>query len=339
MDIFLLVLKVSGFLFSGIVAILASVLEVKDAEGRVNKKGKFFIAGGVAGIFLAVTTQVVESYMQRQAQKAAAEESLQATKRLEGIMYELNRNLQPLQLFSVAIYRMTSLSRDSDVELYRQRLYDGASEFLKKAQEERAKDQDFSVIDASLVGTLSIREEVAVKPGGRYYPEPSLKAEADSKLMPMCFNFVFFKDPLPASKLKDSAMFGIGVGDAQVRSAFPAGLNMKFDVKKNDLYMDGVLSLGDWENQSGRILSIPDLVGAQMLVATCPRPVPNPPDPNSLRMVSDPFALGGMRLKFGNRSVLIRAGDLTLHRDGEISFWEYRFPETEEALNEKLRGM
>ncbi|MCG8910325.1 hypothetical protein [Pseudomonas sp. DP-17] len=333
------VLKLTGQLIPGLLAVVGLYLTLRNSQGKVSKKGIAALALGIFGTIIAVVTQIVESHQQQLEKNAAADRAIQEENRLEGIRHDLSKGMQPLQEFSVALFRARALSRDPDVELYRENLYDSVSAFLKKPREERDADKDFLVADSSLMSSRAVPETVTIKPEGGFYPTPGTIEEVGSKLMPMCFDFVFYKDPLPEEKLNQFAVFGMGVGDVHVRSAFPTHLDLKLDVKRNDLYMDGFLALGDWEDRSGRILAIPDLAGAQLLIATCPRAVPNPPDPRGVRLVSDPFWIDGLRLKFGNRSIVVRSADLVRHADGEYALWEYRFPKNENALNEVLRGI
>lgn len=93
---------------------------------------------------IALISQILETYIQRQAQAASQAESLESTRKLQQIMLDLNRTLQPLGKFSVFVYRANVSLEDPRFDSYKKRLDKLVFTHLKKSERERMIDKDIN---------------------------------------------------------------------------------------------------------------------------------------------------------------------------------------------------
>lgn len=342
MEILLVIFKIVGILMSGILGVLSSVLKIKDASGQLTTKGKVFIAGSVAGLCIALISQILETYTQRQVQAVSQAESLESARKLQQIMADLNRSLQPLGKFSVFIFQAHVSLDDPAFDNYKKRLDKAIAVYSRKSQRERMKERDMS-------GPLGIGQgdnyrptSIEVEPNGKYYPSSQDGRGISAMVFPICYRFVFFKDPIDASKYHPMQHFGSGLGDLRADQFMPKPFPLSKDLKTGKFTITGRIEFNAWEDSSGKIVSIPDLLGAQMLVSACGKPRSSWTWKGNKKIYHKPvdtkFEMGIMHLQFDKRTARVSQEDLKRFERGGEAYWEYRFPETQEGLSKLFAG-
>lgn len=272
MDIVLVVVKIVGILTSGILGVMSSVLKIKDGSGQLTIKGKFFIAGSVAGLCAALISQILETYLQRQAQAASQMESLESTRKLQQIMANLNRSLQPLGKFSVFIHDAHVSLDDIAFDGYKKRLDKTISVYLNKSQRERMLDRDISAPFGFGRGDDYKPTSISVEAGGKYYPSVQDNKKIGAMAFPICYRFVFFKESIKADSYSPIQHYGSGLGDLRADTFLPKPFPLSKNLNTGVYSIGGNLEFRDWEDVSGKIVSIPDLAGAQLFISACGRP-------------------------------------------------------------------
>jgi hypothetical protein len=342
-EILLVAFKIVGILMSGVLGVLSSVLKIRDASGQLTTKGKVFIAGSVAGLCIALISQILETYIQRQSQAVSQSESLESARKLQKIMFDLNRSLQPLGKFSVFVYKADVSLDDPAFDGYKKRLGKAIEIYLRKGQRERMKERDISAPFGFGQKEDGYRPSyVEVEPGGKYYPSTKDGKEISSMVFPLCYRFVFFKDPIEASDYHPMHHFGKGLGDLRADNFMPKPFPLTKDLITGAYSITGRLEFRTWEDVSGKIVSIPDLIGSQLLVSTCGKPMRSWTWQGSKKIYHNPvdtkFELGSMNIQFDKRKANISKEKLKrFERKGEV-YWEYRFPTTQEGLAKLFSG-
>ncbi len=337
----LVVFKIVGILMSGVLGVLSSVLKIRDASGQFTVKGKVFIAGSVAGLCIALISQILETYIQRQSQAASQAESLESTRKLQQIMLDLNRTLQPLGKFSVFVYRANVSLEDTRFDSYKKRLDKLVLIHLKKSERERMMDKDISTITGYMSGGGIKATALQIRPDGKYYP--SYKDDKDIGLLsPICYKFVFFREPIDPSKYQPMHHYGDGLGDLRADAFMPKPLALIKDLSDGSFSLGGMIEFRDWEDVSGKVVSIPDLVGSQLFISACSKPMRGWTWVGKKKIYHEPidtkFEMGTMMLHFEKRKMWVKKSELNrFERKGEV-YWEYRFPDTQEALGRRLAG-
>lgn len=342
MEILLVVFKIFGILMSGILGVLSSVLKIRDASGQLTTKGKIFIAGSVGGLCIALISQILETYVQRQAQAASQAESLESARNLQQIMTDLSRTLQPLGTFSVFIFQANVSLDDPAFDSYKRRLDKAIAVYLRKGQRERMMDRDISGPLGFGRGDDYQPTSVEVEPDGKYYPSSKDGKGISAMVFPLCYRFVFFKEPIDASEYHPLHHFGNGLGDLRADNFMPKPFPLAKDLKTGAYSVTGRLEFSAWEDISGKIVSIPDLLGSQLLISTCGKPMHSWTWKGNKKIYYAPvdtkFELGSMTLQFDKRKASISKENLSrFERKGDV-YWEYRFPTTQEGLTKLFSG-
>lgn len=344
MELALVLLKVLGVLISGVFGVLGTVVRIRDRAGDLTNKGKTFIAGSVAGLLLAVVSQIFESYTQREAQQAAAAESLESTRRLELIVTELNRTLQPISPLEVYISG-SKVSLDDEVfSAYKERLNSGIESFLKKSKLEQMKDKNFSTPSVKSERGVLVPLNIEISPSSKFYPTMARDFRVRSLIFPTCYNFVFIKTPIPSETFLPTAHYGSSNGDLRVGFWFPQDLSLVKDLATGEYKVSGSLKSDQarWEDNTGKIVSLPDLAGSQLFVSGCGRSkfTTNSFTKNEkvLPDVDVKMALGTVKIEIGKRSIWINESKFQRHESELGVYWEYLFPETQAELTKAFAG-
>jgi hypothetical protein len=331
--VFILVcMKVIGVVLSGLFGIVGVIAKVRDASGAITSRGKVFILGSAIGFLMAVVSQIFETYIQQETERKSAEESLQSTLRLETIVNQLNRSLQPIESFEFYLAGDKISLSDPGLKAYRDRLDSGIEKYLRKNDEDRFKDKDFSTPLVGVENGKHVPLEIEVSNGSSYYPSDE-EFTVRSAIFPMCYEFVFFKNPIDPNKYEPGSRGGSYSGDLQIEVMFPSKLSLSKDLRSGEYSVTGrlVASKDLWEDNSGRIVSIPDLAGAQMFYSMCNRSsrIENAFTSKEKRLPSVELHVtpGSMNIHMGKRNFWVKQGDFKPFKGQLRDFWEYRFPE------------
>lgn len=342
MEILLVVFKIFGILMSGILGVLSSVLKIRDASGQFTTKGKIFIAGSVAGLCIALISQILETYVQRQAQATSQAESLESARNLQKIMADLSRSLQPIGKFSVFVYKADVSLADPAFDAYKKRLDKAIAVYLQKGLRDRMRERDMSAPFGFGQEDDFRPSYIEVKPSGKYYPSAKDGNGISATVLPVCYRFVFFKELVDASEYHPLHHFGTGLGDLRADNFMPKPFSLIKDLKTGAYSVTGKLEFLTWEDVSGKIVSIPDLLGSQLLISTCGKPIRSWTWQGNKKIYYTPvdtkFEIGSLSLQFNKRKMHISKEELRRFERKDEVYWEYRFPTTQEGLAKLFSG-
>lgn len=336
-DILLALLKVLGVLISGMFGVLGAVFTLHNSEGGLSKKGKIFIVGSILGLVLAVVCQILESYVQREAERKAVEDTLESARRLEAIAVDLNRSLQPIDSLEVYISSFVSLE-DESFQSYRLELEKGIQSYLQKNERERFGDANFTTSVSSRLSGKSTPLKIQVRKESNLAPQNFRKAPFISSVFPKCYDFDFFKNPISESEISERWGLSKGKSDLNVNYFFPNDFTIGKDLEKGKYTVSGRLTKDDaqWSDSSGEIIALPDLAGAQMIVSGCVKSerVLNAFTSEEVRKSSadTKTELEWINLRVGRRSLSISGSYFRRIESRYKVYWIYTFPTGQEEL-------
>ncbi|WP_457978662.1 hypothetical protein L0Y47_24300 [Ectopseudomonas composti] len=333
MEQILLSLKVLGLLSSGVFGLLGTIHDFRDHNKRFTKWGKISIAGISLSIFLAVAAQLVESYRSQESAEQAALQALESTKRLESIIFELNRTLQPIESISVFVAELEVPLNEPSLLGYKNRLENGIEKYLTMPRNERYKEENISTPTgkAGKKGDF-IPTQVSINSRHALFPQLGDEGLPWSTLNVSRLELEFYANPINP---KDFSPFshGIGDGDLSIDLYNNESLTIDKDIEKKTYHLSGHLkSIKEhWKNNSGKIISLPDLAGAQLFISAGPLGIRNKSD--QFLSLRQEFEMKSINLKLGNRDIWIHEENLTKHVNSDgLVYWEYNFPKTVEKI-------
>jgi hypothetical protein len=173
MESVLLILKLLGVIFTAVFGILGTVHDFREQDGKLTKWGKASVVGTVASVLLAVSAQFIENYLQGISGRKAALQTLESTQRLEKIIYELNRTIQPIESISVFVADLGLPMDDQPLQDYRLRLNSGIEELLKLPpdRQDEQRERGLSVGRARTVDGVDVADRISISKSSHLFPQ------------------------------------------------------------------------------------------------------------------------------------------------------------------------
>lgn len=308
---------------SGIAALL---VDYRDKQtGQITKWGRYAILG-IGASFVIGAINLWVDYTQKQLQtREAANRAREASEASLRILTDVTRTLNPLKDVR-ATYWATYPFDQTELARYRQRLEDGLRALLPSLSEGKfvqGAHRSWPPGDGTVV------EEVTLEQNSPLFPDPNKETFAYTILARTEMRIKVYKTPMdPAVLAKtrtapqpDLQMYFLGYNK----------LREEYNLQKRRISVYGFNIESDpryWDS-SGNIVSVLDLVGAQ-LVITIHHSTVSFKEPNK-RVEAE---LTDLALKIADRSDWwLRKDKLKLYRDDTASpFYVYVFPNTYESL-------
>lgn len=363
MDALLLILKIVGVAATAVLGVLGTVYDFRDKKGRRTRWGTAAVAGIVGSALVAVAAQLVEEYRNQRTAIETATQTKQSVVRMERIVTDLSRAMQPLEPVKVTFWWLTLPMTDKRLASYKTRLDKSVEGFLSSpySQWPRWKEQGIDPVSYTLEGKFSSHmranyrdgvvtmtplgnamtnkvkevDQVEVKFGTRIAPHPRHEPLAHALTRFDGIKIIINKVPVdPKSLHKDSK------GDIVASIVESQPLSLVAVPRKGAYYLRGsfIASKQEWRNLTGQLVSIPDLAGAQVLIIE-QRPneaflgltnkppsllYPAPDDYYHLRRMLRP---GPITLSIGARQREVAEAEIAQHVHDSLGvIWEYRFP-------------
>lgn len=359
----LLVLKVIGVAAAAVIGVLGIVSDLKDKKGRRTRWGNAAVAGIVGSALVAVAAQLVEEHRSQRTSAEAAAQTRESVARMERILTDLSRSMQPLEPMKVTFWYLTLPMSDKRLAAYKTRLDRSVEGFLSSpySQWPRWKEQGINPVSYTLEGqfaydfrvshrggavgidplgnsrAIKVKEvdQVEVKLGTRIAPNPKSDPLAHALTRVDGIKIIINKAPIDPRSLDRTSKGDIV---ASVVEAQPLSIVVR--PRKEAYYLRGsfMASREEWRNLTGRLLSIPDLAGAQLLI------IEQRPDEAFLELSDKPPSLlhpghddyyhlrrmlrpGPITLSIGGRQREVAESEITQHVHNSLGvIWEYRFP-------------
>ncbi|MBV7581695.1 hypothetical protein KW851_02625 [Pseudomonas sp. PDM33] len=326
MSTVLVLLKLLGVLVSGVLGVLVTLIKVRGESGELTLKGKIFVLGSISGVVLAVSSQIIESYLQNLADIKSAKESLEATQRLEKITSSLERTLQPIDSFR--LYYNLSVSLDDPLALpYKKVLDREIDKFQKLSRSSQVFNKNFSVNTTGLVDGKYVVENVEIRREGAFSPN-NYNSMRPYSILPLCFSLTIYKEPIDPSRFRQVH----GDGDLRIGAFLWDKSSLYKVISKSTYGVSGLVDVkkDDFENYTGQVYALPDLAGAQLFMSFCSpgKRMVNAfsstekeiPEPEYKR------ELGATKFDMGNRSFWIKEKQWKKYSGRFGEYWVVQLP-------------
>ena len=324
------VVKVAGILFAGVFGLLGTIHDYRDDQNKLTKWGKFSISGIGISITLAVGAEILQGHINEAPSKQATHEALAETRKLDKIIDELGRILQPIESVSLYVGSIKLPMAHKALAKYKNRLDRGITKYVSKPSDEQIAEPGIMPVGTKEKGESRVTNAVQVLSSHELYPDPVDERFALAVLNVSRIQLFFFAHPI----------------DPQIRSNFVEHGDLKIDLHSEDspsIYIDletnsyfvfgkFISDNKEWKNRTESIISVPDLVGAQVFIDLMPGG-PLPTDMYSeFLMVRKEFGTRSMDIIVNDRPVEIGTEQLHKHVSPYRLFWEYKFPEDPSQL-------
>jgi hypothetical protein len=327
----LTIMKVAGALITGVFGMLAAVINIRRPDNKISGLGKFFIVGSILGVMTVTISQILETREQDVVKKKSDSDSLTATLRLEKIMLDLNRSLQPITNFEVYFVGNHISLDDNFFSSYRRRLDKAIAEHLKKTPFQNMRDKN---LESDLFPSSSQSEATRiVVPKDSIYSPQKAGEFIGLRMLPLCYDFVFFRNPIDPKYFKAGMKGGSAFGDLSYMGFGSEDIELVKKLDSNSFELRGKVNFSDGSksNATGNFISIPDLAGSQIFFSACTMTDgfsfnPKTPEKKTSFKIKLDFRPGTMIFKLGDRSFSI-AEDKWVKYEGALRpYWSYTFP-------------
>jgi hypothetical protein len=333
MESLLLILKLLGVVFTAAFGIIGTMQEFRSQSGKLTKWGKAAVVGALVSLFVAVSAQFVDNHLQKIAAQKAAAQALDSTQRTEKIVSELNRTMQPIESISVFVADLGVPMDDPLLQDYKVRLDNGLEEFLRSNPLERPFPPGMAIPGTKSVNGISVPSHITVSRSSPLFPDPHRESLARAVLDVEFLELAFYKVRIDASEFRPFFHGFSHDPDLRVECFIKGSLNIQKSLETETFQLTGLLGSerAHWENNTGKIAAIPDLVNAQLFIAVGPLGVEGQND--QFLELRRRFSLNDINLSFGNRSRWIRSSMVKQHSSADgVTFWEFIFPGNEADL-------
>ena len=335
MDSLLFILKLLGVVSTAVFGILGTVHDFRSPDGKLTKWGKASVVGTIASVLLAVSAQFIENHLQAKSARKAAEDALESTRRLERIIYELNRTMQPIESISVFVADLGLPLDDQPLQDYKDRLNSGIEEVLKlpPQRQDEQREKGLSVGRVRTVDGVDVPDRVSISESSDLFPNRENESLARAVIKVEIVELSFYRVPIVAS---DFHPFHHGrANDPDVRGMCfdREAFTIEKSLQSQTVNLMGGCELERkrWENNSGKIVAIPDLAGSQLFIAFGPLGLET--DNDRFLALRRNLSLNSLNVEIGNRKRWIESSMLKKHLSSEgVVFWEFRFPTNEAEL-------
>ena len=331
----LIALKLLGVIAAAVFTVLGTTHEFKDKKKKLTKWGKAAIGGTMLSALLAFGATLIENDIKQAESRAAAAKSQESSQRIEAVLHELNRTLQPISSVSLTLLDVGIPMNEPDFADYLKYVSTGIDKYLA------APDRDLNVIDGihesatDMIDGKPQAKHLQIGTGTAYFPSEILHPMAGLVLRIDSAQLSFFKKPIDPKKFNDAQ----SEADLIVPLTISTYLNLEKDVVENRFFLSGRMNSvqpDPWTSRGG-LVSIPDLANSQVFLSLGP----NYEDQTyghsktgatfiikgqQVASLRSKFTMGVAALGLGNRSQWIAATSWHRHTsDDGLPLWEYRF--------------
>lgn len=331
----LIALKLLGVIAAAVFTVLGTTHEFKDKKKKLTKWGKAAIGGTMLSALLAFGATLIENDIKQAESRAAAAKSQESSQRIEAVLHELNRTLQPLSSVSLTFLNVGVPMNEPDLADYLKHVSAGIDKYLT------APDRDLNIIDGIHESATDMNDgkprakRLHIAAGTPYFPSEVLHPIAGLVLRIDSAQLSFFKTPIDPKKFYDPPHGA----DLVVPLSISTYLALQKDLVDNRFFLSGFMKSDQpstWTSR-GSLISIPDLANCQVFLTLGPTYedqtyayaktgatfVIKGEHVTALR---SRFTMGAAVLHLGNREQWIAETSWRRHTtDDGLPLWEYRF--------------
>lgn len=345
-------LKITGILLSVVFGVLGTIHEFRLKNGKLTKWGKFSIIGAITSGAVAISAQLIEEDEKQQSTKMAAEQALASTQRLEVIVHDLSRVLQPLDLRRIFIHRLSVPLEDPRFAPAKRRIETEIGKYLNARESGTLDLRATRTINESVTRRDEITGKhktgiIEVSPKNPSFPRRGLEFDVlyvDTVMLSL------YRNPVKPKQFESAMRSSPEDADLRItfslRSPEDEALSLAKDFDNQKYALSGALYAIDnlTEDRTGRLVAFPDLAGAQIFLTLSQRGLPEWIKPEDLGLprstkfsktteITDlqaRFEIGSVAFTFGSKTVWVNEYDWTKHiGHGGYPYWEYTFPKNQ----------
>jgi hypothetical protein len=266
----LVTLKFLSVSLTGSFAILALLVDYRDkATGKITKWGKISLTGIIVSTSIGLISQALEQIKAKEAADAAVEQTRAELQRHSRLLAEITRTLQPIRTVKFTYWIGIDVDAPEFVA-YRARLVSGVENYLRLFPSSDARPSfpsaevglSPSVSESTTGRVLSFR----TNPGSKYLPDELSEGLAYSALNfrpHVCFRKVPVDDP-QCDYWRDDGDLRFLVESEDVR--FGHSLHISTQTHQIEVNDSNLAQEQRFTRSNGKILAVPDLLGAQIVV-------------------------------------------------------------------------
>lgn len=312
--IFFKFMSVALSLGSGILGTITSFkkkVQTNDGEKeRITVWGWTAVGGLVLAAIVGVAAHVTESYLQQQGAREAAEAALEATRKIEMIISNINRSLHPLELRSVHLSMVAPVPHKILPDFANR--FNEEIQFYSENYVERFGENTIASwrgIDTNNTGQPLF---ATITPSSRAYPQEQT------------FEYLLLRHDTIWLRIYK---VGLDTPDVSIKCSSDDVLRLYYDFGRKQLSLAGTLTPqepAEWQ-RTGRVVSLLDLPGAKLTMELDRLLQYTSDDPVSLY---GEFSDVKLDLDFGPRQMRVEPHMWTKTIDSRgAPAWEYSIPD------------
>lgn len=310
------IFKCVGILWASVSGIVTLFVKFKDEEGHITRAGHIWVVSIIASAFIAIIAQSIEWTKQQK-------ETIAALERNEQLLLGINRAVHTIKDIRIT-YFITIPGDNIEFKNYIDRLH-----------------RELNNWPTYWIKNIGSKSSIAHRKGTEIAAFFIL-GQAD-------INLQFYKDHIDVKEISDRDIeekrkeTDLQVGASSRLDTRGLSSNelideheLRYDIDKNqfEIYGQSILCSPRYWRSTGKIVSIPDLAGAQMfIIPTSLHDIVAPGDKirRRLQLTSIEISINGRYFSFGQK-------DLIVHRSKDgFPFYEFKFPKEEKEFSKLSR--
>ncbi|MBT1698145.1 hypothetical protein KK083_14730 [Fulvivirgaceae bacterium PWU4] len=345
-DFILVVLKYAATLLSGFFGVYGLLLDFKDKDGKITKAGRFALYVIIISGVIALVTQSIELYIDNQKSISDGQRILAQLDQNTKVLNGLDRTLNPIEDLTVS-YDVIIPSNHTRLKSYTSSLFKNLHELLDTMKYNASLQSRLwrhGILASRVAGMEHIPTIEEVELSRQCWLLPHRNEFTHTILAYSDVDLVFFRNPLPIDSLRKIRFSAYSSGDLSMSltsGLIPQGLSgehtITVDFPQNTIALKARNLRSDpqyWLN-NGRVLSIPDLLGCQLILH-----LPGIMDSGNeehdqyLRDVRKDFELHDLEISMSKgRRYWIHRDQLTkIESSDGMPTYVFQFPSTDEEL-------
>lgn len=265
-DLFLAVLKVLVAIGTCVVGVFALLGDYRDSSGSINNHGRRTLYWMVALAVTAIVIAIIEN------QKAVTDSKEQLA-RSENLMREISRSVQPLRKMAIS-FQFEIPDDGAMVSDYIRKLDLGVRKNSRELQNNllKGKGASFSV------GTFGLGGEpltVTIERQGRYWPKGD-SSDIGLLVDNLRPSLLFYRIPMAPKDFNLVRGATVNSPDLDLVSLSTRNASLEYHPKDRKLIVSGSYDFDQLSliSGTGRVSSVPDLFGAQLIIQLMMMDVP-----------------------------------------------------------------
>ena len=263
-------LKMVSIVLTGILGVVALLVDFRDEKGKVTRWGRWSLIGVIVGTLVSAAMTGFEMVREEAQSQQTAQESLELSQKTSKIMQDINRSLNPLKDVQFSFSVDVSL-KDAAFAGYKERLEQRVQKLLGKyGSKLKVPKNELVVATADSDGAITLD----VNGRSPLFPSEEEETAAYYALRQIDLVLEFYRRPIQP----DAYCGGIDEVEQYVHpdlaiEVTTSGLDdrdasIQYDVRTGEcqVRVPWIKSDAKYWRSNGSIIAIPDLVGAQMFV-------------------------------------------------------------------------